>query len=50
MSTLWACNESKELFTDFRPASKYRGEITVDTANTKGRVVYDDRFAWDYPG
>jgi hypothetical protein len=50
VSTLYACNEAKELFTDLRPASKYVGEITVDTANTSGYVVLGDRFAWPFPG
>jgi hypothetical protein len=49
VSTLYECNETKELFTELRPTSKYVGEITIDTANTSGYVVLGDSFAWPFP-
>jgi hypothetical protein len=48
LSTLYECNQTKELTDDLRPASKYRGEVTLDSANTSGQVVWDDGFAWNY--
>lgn len=49
VNTLYACNESRELAGPLRSAAKYQGEITIDTANTAGRIVYGDGFAWDFP-
>jgi hypothetical protein len=48
LSTLYACNATKELTDDPRPASKYKGEVTIDSSNTSGQVVWNEGFAWDY--
>ncbi|MCA1707049.1 MAG: hypothetical protein LC808_28795 [Actinobacteria bacterium] len=48
LSTYYGCHDTEDLPSEFRPAAKYRGEVTLDTANAGGRVVLGDLFAWDY--
>ncbi|GJF01671.1 hypothetical protein PSD17_06350 [Pseudonocardia sp. D17] len=43
------CHSGKALPYEMRPAAKYRGEVTLDTANTKGQLILSNLFAWDYP-
>ena len=42
------CHEAAALPIEFRPSAKYRGEVTVETGNPKGRLVLANAFAWDY--
>lgn len=47
-SSMVPCHEAVALPVEFRPSAKYRGEVTVETGNPKGRLVLANRFAWDY--
>lgn len=48
-STGWNCHDSKALSAQMRPSAKYRGEITVDTSNPTGDLVFGNRYLWKYP-
>jgi hypothetical protein len=43
------CHESNALPQDFRPSAKYRGEVTVDTANVAGQLMFANFAVWNYP-
>jgi hypothetical protein len=47
-SSMSPCHEASALPIEFRPSAKYRGEVTVETGNPKGRLVLANTFAWDY--
>jgi hypothetical protein len=43
-----ACHKANALPHEFRPSAKYRGEVTVETANASGQLVLGNGFAWNY--
>lgn len=43
------CRNGKGFPSEMRPAAKYRGEITVDSDNAAGQLVFANMFVWDYP-
>jgi hypothetical protein len=43
------CQFDKSLPFDLRPSAKYRGQVSVDTANPAGQLVLSNLFVWDYP-
>lgn len=42
------CHSSVAFPHEMRPSAKYRGEVTVETANPRGQLVFADFAAWDY--
>ncbi|OZM80022.1 hypothetical protein [Pseudonocardia sp. MH-G8] len=42
------CHSADAFPHEMRPSAKYRGEVTVETANRKGQLVFADFAAWDY--
>lgn len=49
-STEPTCQFSKSLPFELRPSAKYRGQVSVDTANPAGQLVLSNLFVWDYQG
>jgi hypothetical protein len=47
-SSMVPCHEAAALPIEFRPSAKYRGEVTVESGNARGRLVLGNAFAWDY--
>lgn len=47
-SESYTCHDAKRLPYEFRPSAKYRGEVTLDTANSAGQVVLGNAYAWNY--
>lgn len=47
-SDSYTCHDAKRLPYEFRPSAKYRGEVTLDTANAAGQVVLGNGYAWNY--
>lgn len=39
----------EQLPAELRPAAKYRGQVTVETANPAGQLVLDNSWVWNYP-
>lgn len=48
-STGYSCRQADELPYEMRPSAKYRGTVSVDTANPAGHLVLNNQFAWNYP-
>jgi hypothetical protein len=40
---------AEQLPAELRPAAKYRGQVTVETANPAGQLVLDNSWVWNYP-
>jgi hypothetical protein len=43
------CHSDVAFPHELRPSAKYRGEVTVETANPVGQLVLADFFVYDYP-
>lgn len=43
------CHSASALPQEFRASAKYRGEVTVETSNVTGQLVFADFAVWNYP-
>jgi hypothetical protein len=48
-SSSQTCRSTVEFPHELRPSAKYRGEITVETANPAGQLVFADFAVYNYP-